>query len=170
MGGSGEGPGGFESLYGAFLIRPDTISALDGAAHRLTKFLRDGRVVSTVSFRASDGYPEVYLGAASDGSHVVAWIRQVPRDPASVTADVMELGRFEADGGSRAKLGTDLGMRRLGSPVPFSGHFLGVMVGDTTFHTDGLRGEVRATGPTGDIASRRMERPWRACPCRTDFS
>jgi hypothetical protein len=40
-------------------------------------------------------------------------------------------------------------MVRQGSPIPFSPHFVAARVGDTIFHTNGLDGEVHATGPSG---------------------
>lgn len=147
---SGQGPGEFEYISDVFVLPPDTIAVYDSQAFRLTKILTDGHVAAAVSFHAPDGNPEVYLGQYADGSHGMAWIKQAPRDPSSIGADIMQIARFEADGRSATLLGTDLGMRRLRSPLPFSPHFLAVMVGDTVLHTDGVGGEVRATGPTGE--------------------
>lgn len=150
MGGSGQGPGEFRYISDLSIMPPDTIVAYDSRALRLTNFLSTGELVSTYEFRASDGRPEVYLGQYSDGSHAVAWIRQAPRDPSVVTADAMQLGQFGADGRLARVLGTEFGMRRLGAPLPFSPHFLGAMIGDTIYHTDGLSGVVEATGPAGE--------------------
>lgn len=152
MGGSGGGPGEFRYLSAIRIAPPDTIIAYDSETFRLTKFLTTGQLVSTLRFQASDGNPELYLGSYSDGSssHALAWIKQVPRDPSVVTPDVMQLGRFGADGDLTSLLGTAFGMRRLNSPLPFSAHFLALMLGDTVFHTDGLNGFVEAIGPTGE--------------------
>ena len=150
MGGRGQGPGEFTYLSSLSIAPPDTIAAYDSGALRLTKFLATGELVSTQRFHASGGYPEVYIVTYSDGSHALAWIKQVPRDRSVVTPDVMELGRFGGDGRLSAVLARAAGMRRLGSPLPFSAHFLAAMLGDTVFHTDGLGGTVEALGPTGE--------------------
>jgi hypothetical protein len=48
-------------------------------------------------------------------------------------------------------LAGDVGMRRLGrGPVPMSPHFLGAVLDGAVYHTDGLRGEVRVTSPSGE--------------------
>lgn len=155
MGRRGNGPGEFQYIADAFLAPPDTILAYDAMSYRLTKFLMDGRLAQTVTFHASDGMPGIYLGTFSDGLYAVAWISQGPRDLAGISADVMRVGRFRADGTMVGVLATDLGMRRLGSsrgvaPLPFSPSFSAVMLGDTIFHTDGLAGRVDATGEMGD--------------------
>lgn len=150
MGGIGDGPGKFRYINSLHLFDPDTIVAYDSQALRRTAFLATGELVSTVSFTGSDGWPEVYLGTYSDGTHSGAWIRQEPRDPSAVTADQMQLGRFDADGQLVSILESAMGMRRMGSPLPFSPHFLAVTVGDTVYHTDGLGGIVEATGPSGE--------------------
>lgn len=155
MGRPGKGPGEFVYLSNAFLAPPDTILAYDAGSYRLTKFLMDGGLANTVTFHAPDGMPEIYLGTFGDGLYALAWISQGPRDLAGISADVMRVGRFRADGTMVGVVATDLGMRRLGSPrrvapVPFSPSFSAVMLGDTIFHTDGLAGRVEATGETGD--------------------
>lgn len=154
MGGSGEGPGEFTYLSALRIAPPDTLIAYDGRALRLTKFLTTGEVVSTHGLRAPEGYPEVYIGSYADGAHVLAWIEQRPRDRSVVTPDVMHLGRFGPEGRLAARLDTARGMRRRGSPLPFSPHFLAAMLGDTVFHTDGLGGMVEAIGPTGEPVRR----------------
>jgi hypothetical protein len=150
MGGIGDGPGEFRYLNSLRISDPDTIVAYDSQALRRTAFLATGELLSTVSFTSPDGWPEVYLGMYSDGSHAGAWIRQEPRDPSAVTADQMKLGRFDPDGRLVSILGIAAGMRRMGSPLPFSPHFLAAMVGDTVYHTDGLGGILEATGPSGE--------------------
>lgn len=155
MGRRGDGPGEFQYIADAFLAPPDTILAYDGMSYRLTKFLMDGRLAHTVTFHAPDGMPAIYLGTFADGLYAVAWISQGPRDLAGISADVMRVGRFRADGTMAGVVATDVGMRRLGSPrgvspLPFSPSFSAVLLGDTVFHTDGLAGRVDATGETGD--------------------
>jgi hypothetical protein len=150
MGRPGKGPGEFVYLGNAFLAPPDTILAYDAGSYRLTKFLMDGGLANTVTFHAPDGMPEIYLGTFGDGLYALAWISQGPRDWSRISADVMRVGRFRADGTMVGAVATDLGMRRLRSPLPFSPSFSAVMLGDTIFHTDGLAGRVEATGETGD--------------------
>jgi hypothetical protein len=149
MGGIGDGPGEFRFIGSLRVSQPDTIVAYDSQAMRLMAFLATGELLSTVSFIARDGRPEVHIGAYPDGSHAGAWIRQEPRDPSAVTPDVMQLGRFDGDGRLVDELGSAVGMRRMRSPLPFSPHFMAVLVGDTVYHTDGLSGVVEATGPSG---------------------
>ena len=151
MGGIGDGPGEFRYINSLRVSYPDTLVVYDSQALRLTAFLATGELVSTVSFTSPDGWPEVYLGAYSDGSHAGAWIRQEPRDPSVVTVDQMKLGRFGPDGRLESILGSAVGMRRTGSPLPFSPHFLAVMVGDTVYHTDGLGGRLEVAGPSGEM-------------------
>jgi hypothetical protein len=79
----------------------------------------------------------------------MAWIHQVPRDPTAVTTDLMQLGRFDSAGQLNELLVSTVGMRRFRGPLPFSPHFLGAMIGDTVFHTDGRNGEFEAVGPRG---------------------
>jgi hypothetical protein len=148
MGGEGQGPGEFIYLSSIALRGADTIVAYDARGYRLTRFDTTGAVLSTVTLRADDGWPEIYLGELSDGDHLAAWIVQGPRSYDEVTPDVMRIARFGAGGDLRSPLLTTVGMRRLGSPLPFSPHFLAVLLGDTVFHTDGL-GVIRAMGADG---------------------
>lgn len=150
LGREGEGPGEFRYLSSLWFREPDTLAVYDSGNLRLTSFLTSGELLPTiVTFRADDGYPEVYLGRLDNGEHAVAWIRRQPRDRSSVTPDLMQVARFEPDGHLGALLVTDAGMRRLGSPLPFSPHFIGAVLGDSIYHTDGLRGEVRVTSESG---------------------
>lgn len=150
MGREGEGPGEFRYLSNLWFRDPDTLVVYDSSNHRLTSFLTSGAPLpNSVTFRADDGSPEVYLGRFDNGEHALAWIRQEPRDGSSVTPDVMQIGRFSADGPLAALLATDVGMRRLRSPLPFSPHFMGTVLGDSVYHTDGLGGEIRVTSMSG---------------------
>lgn len=101
---------------------------------------------------ASDGAPEVYLGRDEVGQHLVALIRPTARDPNAATADLMEVRRYSPDGSDWVSLGTFPGMRRIRSPVPLSPHFIGAVIGDTAFVTDGLAAQVEALEPTGATA------------------
>ena len=149
MGGLGEGPGEFSWLGEAYVWPPDTLVAYDADLFRLTQYLVSGDLISTSTFRVPDGYADLYLGRYSSGAYGVAWIKQVPFDRTRLSADVMRVARLDVDG-TVAVLGEQSGMRRLGSPTPFSPSFVGVMVGDTVFQTDGLDGWITAIGPRGD--------------------
>jgi hypothetical protein len=131
------------------VLPPDTILVYDSEALRLTSFRVDGQLLGTVSFEASDGWPEVYHGRYSDAGHAVSWIQQTGRDPTTVTPDEMRVARFDASGRLLNELATSPGMRRIAGPVPFSAHFLGAVVQDTLFYTDGLGGTVFAVAPSG---------------------
>ena len=150
MGGLGKGPGEFSWLGEMFVLPPDTIVAYDPDLFRLTRYLASGDLLSTLTFHVPDGYPDLYLGGYPDGSYGVAWIKQVPFDRDRLSADLMRIARLGPDGSSADVLGEQSGMRRLGSPLPFSPSFMAVMVGDTIFHSDGVGGLVIATGSAGD--------------------
>lgn len=159
LGGPGQGPGEFEYVSGLDFHPPDRLEVYDGSAQRLTTYALDGELVSTLSFRASTGYPEIYLGSFADGRHALAWIEQMGRDPERVMPDVMAVGRYGADGAQGASLTTAEGMLRLGTgPLPFSPHFLAVMVGDSLLVTDGRRPTIRVIGPDGALV-RTLEIP-----------
>lgn len=163
MGREGDGPGEFRYIRTLRVRDPDTLEVYDAMAFRLTRFQRSGELLpETVTFRGDDGRPEIYLGRFTSGEHAAAWIRQGPRDPQSISPDAMRLARFGPDGERRAFLGTATGMRRLGSPTPFSPHFIGVVIGDSVYHTDGLMGEIRVTSAAGDSAGtlRPALEPW----------
>jgi hypothetical protein len=156
LGREGDGPGEFRYLNEIQLVDPDTLLAYDSEHGRLTTFLTGGEVLAeTPSFRAPDGRVEVYLGRFDDGDHAGAWIVQEPRDPESITPDVMRMAKFGPDGETRAPLGIDHGMRRVrtrwsGGPTPWSPHFLGAVLGDAVYHTDGVGGVVRITDGAGE--------------------
>lgn len=150
FGGEGQGPGEFAYLGEVQVVGGDTVLVYDPVAFRLSIFARSGQRLGTVQMTATDGAPEVYLGRDGQGRHLVSLIRPTRRDPARVTADAMEVRRYDRDGGDWVSLGTFSGMRRLRSPVPLSPHFVGAVLGDTAFVTDGLLPEVRALAPTGE--------------------
>jgi hypothetical protein len=151
MGGRGEGPGEFTYLAYLSVAAPDTIMAYDALALRLTRFRATGEFLSTQQFHVDTGNPERYIGTYSDGRHAMAWIDLgTRRDPGVVTPDAMQIGRFHQNGTLEALLGTSPGMRRLGSPVPFSPHFLAAMFQGELFFTDGMGGVVRGFNAQGD--------------------
>jgi hypothetical protein len=138
MGGEGQGPGEFAYLGSLHVLTADTILAYDPAAYRLSTFTRSGGLLATMQVEADGGAPEVYLGRDRRGEHIVSLIRLSPRDPSRVTSDAMELRRYASEGESWVSLGVFPGMRRVRSPVPLSPHFMGAVLGDTVFVTDGL--------------------------------
>lgn len=150
-GGDGEGPGEFVFISGLWLREPDTLVVYDSGKARLTAFRTQGEMLPRITtFRADDGSVEVYLGRFADGAHALAWIRRQQRDETTITPDHMRFGRFGPDGNFEELLGEDLGMRRLGSPIPFSAHFLGVVLRDAVYHTDGMDSEIRVTSESGE--------------------
>jgi hypothetical protein len=152
FGGPGEGPGEFGYIFGLEVAGPDRLRVYDADAQRLSTFSLGGELLSSVTFRATTGYPEIYLGSFSDGGHAVAWIEQVGRDPERVTPDRMAIGRFEVDGGQGARLAGAEGMLRLGrGPLPFSPPFLAARVAAPLFVADGRRPELRAISPDGRV-------------------
>lgn len=150
---AGDGPGEFGWINGMTLSEPDTLVVYDAEQARLTSFTTAGeRLPEMVTFRADDGRVEIYLGRLTDGSHVGAWIRQTPRPEDEVTPDLMRIARFGPGGAFEALLAEDVGMRRLRNPVPFSPHFLGTIVDDAVYHTDGLEPVLRVTTAEGEPA------------------
>jgi len=150
LGGSGPGPGEFVRLTALGLADDGSISAYDAAAHRLTTFDSSGEVTATVPFRTNSGPPEIYIGSTSAGDHLLGWIRHEPRDPSRVTPDVIQIGRFTADGTPAGLVGILDGMRRRDSPLPFSPHLLAAMAGDLAYLTDGLDGTVQVVAPSAE--------------------
>lgn len=144
----GEGPGEFQYINGMWFHPPDTLLVYDADAFRLTTYLTSGERISTRAFRADQGRPESYLGRVGTDA-VLVWIKQRMRNESVISPDTMQIGRFGPDGLLSELLVTGLGMRRLGGPVPFSPHFLRVMVDETIFHTDGLSGSVSRTSARG---------------------
>ncbi len=138
MGREGQGPGEFAFLGSLHVLAGDTLLVYDPVAYRLTTFSRSGELLGTLQMETGGGAPEAYLGRSTSGAHLVALIRPEPRDASRVTADVIEVRRYAPDGGSWVSLGVFPGMRRARSPVPLSPHFVGAVLGDTVFVTDGL--------------------------------
>jgi hypothetical protein len=154
MGGLGQGPGEFASLRTVLVAAPDTLVAYDSEAYRVTRFLTSGELLGTVPIQATGGFPEVYLGQIPSGDHVIAWIKQIPRDRTAVTTDTMEVERFGPDGRLVASVLTAQGMRRRGSPIAFSPHFLAARIQDTLFVVDGFSGTITVWSVTGEPARR----------------
>ena len=162
MGGRGEGPGEFTRPGRVVALGADTLLVYDSQAYRLTTFTRTGQLVATVPMLAADGAPEVYLGRDGEGGHILAAIRPGPRDPSVVTPDLMDVAYYDAQGRRTRVAGTFPGMRRMGSPVPFSPHFLGGSVEGTVFVTDGLASRLTALSSAGpsDVALVRDPGTW----------
>lgn len=149
----GEGPGDFLSIAEMHLLPPDTLLVYDSKLHRITTFDAHGALLGDViSLTADDGWVEIYMGRTSGGAHIGAWIRQFGRDRSRITPDIMGLRRYGPTAGEVSDLGDEMGMRRTTSPSPLSTHFLGAVLGDSVYHTDGLTGEVRITDANGNRA------------------
>lgn len=152
LGRRGEGPGEFANIRRVVVHPPDTILVHDSRLYRLTTFLTSGELVSTLSLQAGDGFPEVYLGGFSTGERAFAWIKQALVDFTRVSPDVMQLGKFGTDGRLTSLLGTETGMVRLTSPIPFSPQLHAEMIGDSIFLTNGLLPEIKVWDPQGELA------------------
>lgn len=163
FGGIGQGPGEFEYLTELLVLPPDTILVYDSRALRLSTFRVDGQLLGTLGFEASDGWPEVYHGRYSDAAHAVSWIQQSGRDRTVVSPDLMRVVRFDASGQLLNELATSPGMRRQAGPLPFSAHFMGALVRDTLFYTDGLSGTVHSVASSGE-ATQALELPLSPLP------
>jgi hypothetical protein len=150
MGQAGDGPGEFSYISGIWIADPDTIVVYDSDASRMTRFLASGQLLETRTFRASDGIPEIYLGPLDQGGHALGWLKGARINPSVVVTDTVRFGRFLEDT-LESVWATTSGMTRQGSPIPFSPHFVAARLGDTVFHSNGLQGQVHATGPNGQV-------------------
>jgi hypothetical protein len=98
LGGKGQGPGEFTDVYYLTSVHADTIVAYDVEALRFSVFLTSGELVSTCPVQVEDGQPSLYFGTYSNGDRGLGWIRSVERDQSVITADIMDLTGFGADG------------------------------------------------------------------------
>jgi hypothetical protein len=147
IGRSGQGPGEFRWLQHVALIEPDTIVAYDGEQYRVTRFLTDGTLLETTDLRPEQGRPELFVGMYSNGDVAVASLTPAQRDVDRVTADLMKIERFAADGSFVSEITSVEGMRRVGpGPVPFTPFPHAVLVRDSVAYTNGLRAEVLLFG------------------------
>lgn len=150
FGREGDGPGEFRYLSGMRIAGPDTVIVFDSDLYRLSRFLVSGELLSTVTFRVDGWAPDIYLGQLEGGTDAFASMKRVFINPNVTVSDSFRIGRFEA-GRLHVVLGVVPGMRRRGSPLPFSPHFVAGMVGDTIFYSDGLGSLILAMGPDGRI-------------------
>ena len=157
MGGAGQGPGELEHVDALLLLPPDTLAVYDGGQGRLSRFLTDGTLLSTVTFRADDGWPERLVGRFSDGSWAVARISQTEFRVGGSTPlpDPMKVGRYGPDGASLGLLAEASGLVRLdGRVVPFSPGLYGAVVRDTLYLTDGTTSGISVRPPDGGPGGR----------------
>jgi hypothetical protein len=157
MGGPGQGPGELEHVDALLLLPPDTLAVYDGGQGRLSRFLTDGTLLSTVAFRADDGWPERLVGRFSDGSWAVARISQAEFRVGGSTPlpDPMKVGRYGPDGASLGLLAEATGLVRLdGRVVPFSPALYGAVVRDTLYLTDGTTSGISVQPPDGGPGGR----------------
>lgn len=153
LGRRGEGPGEFAAITAMSVAPPDTLLIHDGRLLRVTRFLASGPLIGTLDLQAEDGFPEVYLGRFSNGEYGFGWIRQGPRDPSSVTPDVVRLARFDTSGRMRVLLGSMAGMlRTTASPTAFSPHPFARIIRDSVFLTNGLPPEIRVWDQDGELS------------------
>jgi hypothetical protein len=159
FGGLGEGPGEFSYINAMSLRQPDTVVVYDSGQYRLSVFLVDGTLESTVTVRADTGFPEAFLGRFSNGDLGLGWIVQDNmRDAGSITPDIMDFGRFSSSGNFIERIGRGTGMLRFGrGPLPLSPFLHAFLHRDSVFVTDGMTGmavldeggaTARTFGPT----------------------
>jgi hypothetical protein len=170
LGGKGQGPGEFTDVYYLTSVHADTIVAYDVEALRFSVFLTSGELVSTCPVQVEDGQPSLYFGTYSNGDRGLGWIRSVERDQSVITADIMDLTGFGADGRAVTPLASLPGIRRFGlGPTPFSPFLASLLIGDSVFATDGLEA-IDVIGPRGErirsfrvpVERRSAEEAWAA--------
>lgn len=140
LGGPGEGPGEFRSLWRMFLLPGDSLLVTDISLDRLTVFSAGGELVRTAQFEASPSErvptPAARLG---DGSFVALpsfTFGSASGARSQVFQDTVPIMHYSADGGYSGELGR----------FPGSEYFMFV-------HDDGLLGGPRIWGRETHIAS-----------------
>jgi len=152
LGREGEGPGEFARPRQIALVPPDTLEIYDSNLYRLTRYLTSGPLLSTLPLQAEDGMPELYLGRFSTGELAFAWIIQGDRDWSQLTADPMQLGRFDAGGRMVASMGTAEGILRSASGVyALSPYLYAELIGDSLFLTDGAKPGIQVRDRQGMV-------------------
>lgn len=165
MGGAGEGPGEFESISGMAVLPPDTVMVWDPHVVRLTVYLADGSLVSTVDVPADPpggpgGVLDILAGTFSDGDLALGWTVGQRISAREVVADRIVFGRFARDGHLRYLLGEGEGLHRYrGSPVPFSPFPHATVREDSVYFMNGVGGRIAVFDPEGRGVARTLEVP-----------
>lgn len=158
MGRAGEGPGEFESMFGLWVVPPDTIEVWDPQAARITRFSADGSLIATQRVyphppEAPDGILDLPAGRLPGGEVALAWtVGRTSTTSRMRQADQTVLGRFGADGRLIRILGTVSGMvRSQGSPIVFTPFPYADRYRDTVYVTNGVNGDVFVFDPAGGL-------------------
>ena len=173
MGGRGDGPGEFRSIYGLWLTPEGRIGVWDARSRRFTTFDPEGRLVDTHPVRAKGevafGNLEVFLGAFRNGDVLLASLRLRLRST-EATPERWVLGRFSPGGEFRESPGEARGMWRAGrAPVPFSPVAWVAVREDSIWVADGYEPEFEVWTEGGDVV-RTIELPWRVRPSGNPWS
>jgi hypothetical protein len=156
MGGSGSGPGEFQSLRDIWTVQ-DTVGAWDSRALRLTYFGSDRTVARTVSLESANaaaggGRLDFLAGALADGSLVLASVAFAD----GLGPDRVSIERMSASGEHLGRLGETTGLVRarlaekVNGPIPFSPYPHVATHGDTVYHTNGREPLVTAWSAAGE--------------------
>jgi hypothetical protein len=164
MGGEGEGPGEFESIFGMWVRGPDTIRVWDNRTLRVTTFLGDGSLVGTREVRpdarsAPHGVLDVPAGEFSDGDVALAWTVGNLSGSGGYHADRIVFGRFGPKGELKHLLGEGRGLLRSRSPVLFTPYPYATVHQDSVYFTDGVGGRIIVLGPAGGGVARTLKLP-----------
>jgi hypothetical protein len=149
LGGSGEGPGEFKSLYAAW-PRGDTVEAFDGSLRRITRFLPDGStdVVPLERVRSAQA---AIPGALSDG-----WALGGVADGPYGGRDRMALHLFARDGIHLGEIASLEGMERrevgnFAGPHPISPMAFFAVGNDRIYAGESLSPSVRVFDSAGAL-------------------
>lgn len=164
MGTTGEGPGEFREITGLWTAPDGTIQVYDATTVRVSRLRADGTFIgshplvqppSLESAETAVGTvglpPDLFIGAFSDGAIAAAWTRAGPRSSTSIAPDQMVMGWFDSTGAYVGSPAEFEGLRRLqGSPVPFTPFPHALIIRDTLYYSDGLRGGIQVVDREGN--------------------
>jgi len=159
MGGSGEGPGEFQDIFGLWVAPPDTIGVFDPTNMRLTIYRADGSLEGSPSLLppAQELPPganlQWFLGVFGDGSVGVGWLA-FGGAPTSreIEPDRFILGRFGRDGRFLGMMGEETFFQRYArAPVAFSPIPYTAVFGDSLYFADGERPEIAVRDRDGNV-------------------
>jgi hypothetical protein len=162
MGGSGSGPGEFQSINGIWVTPGSNVGVWDPRSRRITVFGPDGQLQSThrVELSSSVGTAEAmagnledFFGELRDGDILLGSLSFGLRpDESGETTDTEAVGRFASAGEFRRVITRLRGMRRrLRSPLPFTAIPFAATYRDSLVVTDGYDSNIRVLGPDGHM-------------------
>lgn len=158
FGGSGEGPGEFQSLRSIWPAAGDSLGAWDSGARRLTFIDLISAEVRTAPITLDPGSSEsvnldLMAGTRADGSVAIGSLSF--GSPEGTGADRVTVEHFDSDGQHLGRLAETTGMvRGPRAPLPFSPFVYFAVTEDALYSTNGWLAQALRWSPDGlsDIA------------------